>query len=329
MRDWLREVAARLGVADPSPLLGALLDRTFAQPTGDPGYAANSLAPGAAPLELSFSEPEPAALRLDLEPFEPGLDQAARRSETTAAVATLVGQSFGPERATQFTKAVAPWLAPAPAHFGAYAGAAFDAGGLAEATVYFDLPRVSDWTAPGRAATLVRCVRDQLPGVVPLMHAVSAGRSGLAERVSLVCLDDFRLLDLIPLLDGFGLAARAPTLVDTALALGGGRFTMPAGTVVVGVRTTPVGIEVKLELLGPCLPGDPLGCVAGLLATRPHVAAAFRHWCAAVVDGCPRDARPGTINVVSARVRPDTGVALNVYLRPAALDALCGTRTSL
>ena len=55
----LRTASSRLQTADPTTVIKPLLERTFALPEGDPRYAANSLTPGAAPLEPSFSELEP------------------------------------------------------------------------------------------------------------------------------------------------------------------------------------------------------------------------------------------------------------------------------
>lgn len=308
-------------------MLGPLLERTFGRPRGDPAYAVNTLAPGAVPLELSFSEREPAALRLDVEPFEPWLSPAKRRTETVEVMATTLRSCFGKEAAESLARATTPWLVPAAPvqRFGAFYGAAFDPRGLAEATVYLELPRDSGWISPGPGSDLLETVRKHVPAAAPLMHAISYGRTGLAERTSLACLDELRLLDLAPLLGDLGLPHRAPALLDAALALSGGFFTLPAGTVVLGLRTTTAGIEVKLELLVACLPADAWDAVELLLVARPASAAAFRRWRMAVGEGGQdANARPGTVNVVSARAGPEDGVELNVYVRPAALAWLCG-----
>jgi len=328
VRDWLSGVAARLCVADPAPVLGLLLDRTFGRPRGDRDCAANTLALGAAPLELSFSEREPTALRLDLEPFEPGLSPAERRAETVEVTAATLRSSFGAEAAELFGKASAPWLAPAARaeRFGAFYGAAFDADGPAEATLYLELPRDDGWMPPGAGPGLLDTVCAHLPAAAPLMHAISCNRAGLAELTSFAYLDELRLLDLAPLFGALGLAHRAPALLDAALALTGGLFALPAGTVVLGLRRTAAGIELKLELLLACLPVDAWGAVERLLAARPALTAAFRRWRMAMgeggKDGC---ARPGVVNVVSARTGPEGGVELNVYVRPASLARPCGT----
>jgi len=320
-------VARRLGVAYPAPLLGPLLKRTFGRPQGDPAYAMNTLAPGAVPLELSFSERDPAALRLDVEPFERLLSPMKRRAETVEVTAATLRSCFGAEAAESLTRATAPWMVPGVhvQRFGAFYGAAFDPRGLAESTIYLELPRDSGWVLPGSGSDLLKTVRKHLPSAALLMHAISYGWTGLAERTSLVCLDELRLLDLALLLGDSGPPHRVPVLLDTALALSRGFFVLPAGTVVLGLRASAAGIEVKLELLVAYQPTDVRDVVEQPLTARPDSAAAFQRWLMVVGEG-GQDAttRLGTINVVSARVGPEDGVKLNGYVRPAALAWLCG-----
>ena len=46
---------------------------TFARPASDPAYRTNRLQPGVLPLEWSFSEAGPDALRIEFQPFDPDL----------------------------------------------------------------------------------------------------------------------------------------------------------------------------------------------------------------------------------------------------------------
>jgi hypothetical protein len=328
VRGWLHGLATRLGVANPAALLGTLLDRTFDRPPGDPSYGANTLVPGAPPLEVSYSEREPAALRLDAEPFAPNLTPTARRAETIATVAALTRAQFGEPMADRFAAAVTPWIAAPPVRFGAFFGAALDAAGLAETTVYLEMSRAGD-ALPDAGRDLLRLTRASLPGVAPLMHAVAAGPTGVSERLSLACLDGLRLLDLVPLLDRLDLTDRLPALLDAAIPLSGGRFDLPPGTAVIGLRRVAAGFEIKLEILVACLPVDALAVTDQLLVDRPASAAAFRRWCVALA-GDRRDIAPppGAINVVSVRVGPRSGPEINVYLRPAALAPLCAAGRS-
>jgi hypothetical protein len=323
VRAWLDGLATRLGVASPAALMGTLLDRTFDRPPGDPTFGANTLVPGAPPLEVSFSEREPAVLRFDAEPFEPDLSPTARRTETIAAVESLSREWFGGLVAERFAATVAPWTSPPPVRFGAFFGAAINATGLAETTVYLEMPR-NGVGVPAAGRDLLELAHASLPGAVPLMHAVAAGPSGVGERLSLACRDGLRLLDLVPLLDRLALTDRLPTLLDVALPVCGGRFDLPPGVAVIGLRRGEAGFEVKLEILVACLPVDAHAVAGQLLVSRPAAGAAFHRWCAAVAGDLPDAARhPGTANVVSVRVGPHSGPEINVYLRPAALAAIC------
>src|SRR3569832_2281914 len=65
------QASRALGVRDPMPYMGSLIERTFYRPDDDVSYADNRLTPGAVPFEPSFSEAEPATLRFTIEPLGP------------------------------------------------------------------------------------------------------------------------------------------------------------------------------------------------------------------------------------------------------------------
>ena len=72
VKQSLRQASQALGVRDPLPIVGAMIDRTFHRPDDDVAYAENRLTPGAVPFEPSFSEAEPDTLRFNIEPLGPG-----------------------------------------------------------------------------------------------------------------------------------------------------------------------------------------------------------------------------------------------------------------
>jgi hypothetical protein len=323
VRAWLSRIANRLHVADPAMPLGAVLDATFDRPPGDPGYPANALAPGAAPLELSFSEREPAALRLDAELFGPRCAPAHRRERTVATVSAIARRAFGAASAHGFDSAVRPWLRSTPSRFGAFFGTALDASGLVEATVYLELPRDDVSMLPEPASAPFGPAREVISaGVRPLMHAVSVGRAGVTERLSLVCLESLHLLDLESLLASARLADRLHALLDAARPLTGRRLVVPPGGAILGFRQQPDGLEVKLELLVAGWPVDALGAVTRLLAARAASSGAFLRWRRALAGS----AYPGPVNVVSVRLGPGYGPQITVYIRPLELARICGIR---
>src|SRR5262245_38697551 len=86
----LSRAAAALGTVDPIDHVGGIIQRTFERPWDDTAYAQNTLTPGAAPLEPSFSEREPRSLRFVMEPLGPGHSAASRREEATREMRRIV-----------------------------------------------------------------------------------------------------------------------------------------------------------------------------------------------------------------------------------------------
>src|SRR4030081_3764202 len=105
----LTKAAQWLHTADPTPVIRPLLDKTFFLPAGDPRYANNSLTPGAAPLEPSFSEMEPRVLHFTVEPLGPSAGPIDRRDEATREMRRLVKDFFGHEALHWFDEASEEW----------------------------------------------------------------------------------------------------------------------------------------------------------------------------------------------------------------------------
>src|SRR5262245_12693513 len=85
----------RLGTANPTDVIGGLIDRSFDLPLGDPRYGHNELTPGHMPLEHSFSEMAGTALRLDMEPLGPQASPHARQQEASREMRRVVQSSLG------------------------------------------------------------------------------------------------------------------------------------------------------------------------------------------------------------------------------------------
>jgi hypothetical protein len=275
---------------------------------GSAGYGTNALLPGLTPLEVSFSELTPEALRLD---FQPDLGGGRSPARLVAALRGTIAEHFEEDLAREFaSRTRSLWAHPGEAGFGAFVGAACDGSGLREAKVYCPL----EWVRAGdELRPLAAAAKAELSGLSDLMRAVGVERGGVVERAYLVCRNEIELLSLEPLLQRFGLAHRLPELVVTLLRLTGGSFVLMPGSTVIGLRRRRGGVEVKIELLPHAVPApDRLDAVTGLLAERPASQAAFRRWWRAL-------AAPEThaeLGAISVRVTRDHGVRLNVYAHP-------------
>lgn len=320
-RQRLSLAARRLGTKDPVPAIGGLLDRSFELPLDDPRYGNNQLTPGYFPLEHSFSEVAPDALRLDLEPLGPQASAHARAQEASREVRRLVHEAYGDPALRWFDQRSEPWrgsMLHGDARFGAWFGMGVDSAGLQEAKVYYELPPNNLEGLPPNLQYAARIATEALPGLVPVFTSIACRRRSGAQRLYFFHRGDLRLLDLEPLLNRLGVGHQLPGLLAAIGVVLGGRFVLPEGSVILGLRDTQKGLEMKLDVLVAGMPDPPhqmYQLLNMVLGERPQSQAGLRRWALAMTpDDQPG---PGRISVVSFRVQPDIGARCSIYLRPA------------
>lgn len=316
--------ARRLGTTDPVPVLGGLIDRSFDLPLGDPRYGNNALMPGSMPLEHSFSELSANALRLDLEPLGPSASPMARRQEASREMRKLVNMYYGRKALEWFDQQSEPFRGSqiaGNARFGAWFGGSFDEHGMSESKVYYELSPGQLEELPPNLRLAAQVAMDCLPNLVPIFTSIAAGRNQGSQRVYLYHKGDLRLLELEPLMNRLGVGSQLPSLLSAVGLILGGRFTLPEGSVIIGLRDTSRGIEMKLDLLLPAIPDPPRemdGLINMHLAQRPDSQRAFRQWTQAMTPDAYGS--PGKLSVVSVRVAPSQGSRLTIYFRPVGYD---------
>jgi hypothetical protein len=301
VRERIAAAASRLGVLNPAPMFGRLLDVTFARPPGDEGYARNRLQPGALPLEWSFSELEPEALRFEIQPFDTALAPGERLRCTVREMARLVRAHHS--EAARFAARLDE-LVPDRQQgltFGAFCGTVVAPGAAPTLKVYVE----HDPSGTGRAAPL-----PGIEGAEPLFRCVSVGPRGLAERVYFLCREELRLRDLERLCAALGLTHRFPAMALAVLELTEGAFFLPPKSVLLGVRETAGAEELKIELVAlRALSGWGLaGRVERLLAAG--AVAPYRRWLDFVRPNAQQEA---PIRIVSVRATRSEPPRLSVY----------------
>ncbi|MEQ1568422.1 MAG: hypothetical protein ABMA64_22490 [Myxococcota bacterium] len=319
-RRRLTTASRRLGAANPVDAIGGLLDRSFELPVGDPRYGNNALTPGHLPLEHSFSEASADAFRLDLEPLGPDATPQARSQEASREIRRLVDQNYGAGALRWFDERSEPWRTAAvsgAARFGAWVGLATDAQGLHEAKVYYELRPDELGSLTPNLRHAARIATHCLPGLIPIFTSVACTRQRGSQRLYFFHRGDLRLLDLEPVLNRLGIGAQLPSLLTAVGVVLGGRFVLPEGSVILGLRDTHRGMELKLDVLVGGVPDPPpqmFGLMNLVLHERPDSVSRLRQWAAALTpddeDG------PGNISVVSFRVVPTQACRCSVYLRP-------------
>ncbi len=312
--------ARRLGTANPVDVIGGLLDRSFDLPVGDPRYGQNELTPGSIPLEHSFSEMAGQSLRLDLEPLGPQASPHARQQEASREMRRLVHEHFGGPALDWFDRRSEPWRGMGihgNARFGAWFGMGSDPSGLQEAKVYYELRPGELDALPPNLQHAARVAMACLPNLVPIFTSIACGRRRGGQRLYFFHRGELRLLDLEPLLHRLGVGHQLPSLLAAAGVVLGGRFILPEGSIILGLRDTQKGIEMKLDVLVPGVP-DPPQQMTGLLnlamSDRPQSQRQLRQWLQAMT---PDDEdSPGRISVVSFRVQPQVSTRCSLYIRP-------------
>lgn len=322
-RRRLSAAARRLGTKNPVDYIGGLLDRTFDLPADDPRYGRNALLPGALPIEHSFSETARDALRLDMEPMGPLCTPHSRVHEVSREARRQIDGAFGAAALRWFderSEAFRGSRLSGAAKFGAWFGAAFDKDGLQECKVYYELEGGLD-DLPPTLRHVCRVAQASLPGLVPIFTSVACNRAQGGQRVYFFHQGDLRLLDLEPLMHQIGVGHQLPGLLTAVGLILGGRFVLPEGSVVIALRDTGRGIEMKLEILLPGIPDPPRemhGLIQLHLSQRPDSQRALESWLAAMAPEASASA--GDISVLSVRVTPATGARLTLYFRPSGYE---------
>ena len=320
----LSSAAYKLGTADPVKIIKPFLDRTFSLPEGDTRYARNSLTPGAAPFEPSFSETEPQSLRFTVEPLGPGASGMDRRDEATREMRRLVRHFFGKEALHWFDHKSEEWRGSGSGsglNYGAFFGTAYDPDGLYTSKVYYETQPNQIQSLPASLFGLVSIALRTMPNLVPVFTTIACKKEMGEQRVTFLHRGVLRLTDMGPMLDGLGLGDQLPGLMQIfGLALGG-RFELPEDSVLLALGQGRNGPELEVyALLGmiPDVPPNFLDLLAMGLRERPRELQAMLRWLSAFTP--ETEDWPGNFSVLSVRVTPQSGARVSLYLRPVEFE---------
>ncbi len=320
----LAQASRALGVCNPMPVLGPIIERTFYRPDDDIAYADNALTPGAVPFEPSFSEAEPDTLRFTIEPLGPGASPVARRDEATREMRRLVGPLFGQDALRWFDTRSEEWRGLGGLgwmSYGAWFGSAFDEDGLYSAKIYYELaPSQIDALAPN-LARLTHMVMAEMPTLMPIFTSIGCKRDTGSQRVTFMHRGPLAVAALGPLMNRLGIGHQLPSLMRVVGVALGGRFELPNGGVLIGLRDTPEGVELKLEILLAALPDLPARFLDLLrlgLAERPRQLSALDRWLSAF--GVEDANEQGHFSVLSVRVTPRSQARISLYVRPIEFE---------
>jgi len=320
----LHSAAQALGTRDPMPYVGDLIERTFYLPDDDVSYARNALTPGAVPYEPSFSEAEPNTLRFTIEPLGPEASPVSRRDEATREMRRLIQPVFGRDALRWFDSRSEEWRGFGGLswmNFGAWFGSAFDEDGLYAAKIYYELLPTQIDALPPSLSQLTRRVMAEMPTLMPIFTSIGCKRETGSQRVTFLHRGPLAIAALGPLMNRLGIGHQLPSLMRIVGVALGGRFELPSGGVLIGLREAPDGIELKLEILLAAIPDLParfLDLIKLGLAERPRQLIALSRWLEAF--GVDDASEQGHFSVLSIRVTPSNQARISLYVRPIEFE---------
>jgi hypothetical protein len=321
----LGSASRTLRTAHPASFMRGMIEDSFTYPSGDPRYARNALAPGAAPIEPLFGTAQPRSLSFNLEPLGPDASGGDRRDMANREMRRLVGDNFGREALRWFdgaSESQRGLARPAALNYGAFFGSSFDAGGLQSATVTYEGGNGNVLGEVNPAlARLIGASMAAMPGLRPVFTTLVAGRDFGSQWVTFLITNGFRLADMQPMLDQLGLGARLANILQIVGVALGGRFDLPAGSALVAFGRGPDGVELDLQVMLDAIPDVPpnfLQLLTMNLRERPRELGALERFLEAFT---PQDnVWPGRFSMLGIRIGPSGPPKVSLFLRPVEFE---------
>ena len=317
----LSSASHRLMTADPTAdhVLRGALERSLDWDIDDP-----SLRPVAQrSFEPNFSETAGRALAFQVKPLGRGVTADDQREITNGAVRGLIHEHFGTEPLRWFDRRSegARGSYARSAGYGARYALGLDRGGLTEVQASYEWgPEVLDML-PQPVMDLAQTAMSLVPGLRPFATIIRTSRLSGGQQISFEIARETALDALKPLMEALGMGERHGGLVTLLAFVLGARFTLPPSVATLTLLNTHRGPEMRLDVNIDALPDAPEQLLPLLrlpMIERPQNLAALDSWMTALTpDGYYG---PGSVTVLSVRVRPDVPARLALYLRPLTLD---------
>ncbi|GAA3876816.1 hypothetical protein [Celeribacter arenosi] len=317
----LHSAARRMMTADPttdgtvSRALDQSLDWTLDQRTRDPSTGRS--------FEPTFAENDGRALSFQVQPSGHGFSPADQREITDGTARSLIYSHFGAEPLRWYdgrTEGVRSRFGVS-AGLGARYSLGLDNEGLREVAAHYEWgPSVWD-VLPAQVMTLARTVLDHMPSLSPFATTVRTSRMSGGQQISFdipteTSLDAFR-----PLMEALGMGNRHGGFMTLLAFVLGARFSLPANVATLTLLNSQQGPEMRLDVNIDALPDVPeqlLPLMRLPMTERPQNLAALDRWMTAMTpDGYYG---PGSVTVLSVRVKPSMPARLALYLRPVSMD---------
>lgn len=318
----LRTASHHLMTPDPTQdqVVTSALDRSLDWTVGDRDIRPFS----ARSFEPNFSETAGRALAFQVKPMGRGVSLGDQQEITNGAVRGLIHEHFGREPLRWFDcrAEAARAIRARTSGSGARYALGLDRSGVTEVLASYEWgPEVIDML-PGPVMDLAQLAMAHLPGLRPFATTIRTSRMSGGQQISFEIAADTALDAFRPLMDALGMGERHGGLMTLLAFVLGARFSLPAGVATLTLLHTQRGPEMRIDVNIDALPDAPEQLLPLLrlpMTERPQNLAALDSWMTAMTpEGY---FGPGSVTVLSVRVRPDLPARLALYLRPVSLDA--------
>lgn len=273
----------------------------------------------------TFAESRANALGFEVEPGGRYTTTADKTELATGAMRDIINAGMGRSAAHWFDARTEPFRVQHPgrgSNYGARFATAVDAGGLVEAQATYGWAQDLTGDFPHTVVEMARLAEQALPGLVPFFTTIRCGRSAGGQQITFDLSQETSFTALKPLMDAFGLGHRHAGLMTLGAYVLGARFTLPARTSTLTLLRAGDKVELRLDVNLDALPDAPEALLPLLrlpMTERPASLAAFDRWLTALT---PQGFwGPGSVTVLSLRVREDMPARLAVFLRPISFEA--------
>ena len=276
------------------------------------------------PFEPTFAENRSNALAFQVEPGDERASAADRAEMATRAMRSIIAADIGPEAAYWFDSRTEPMRGAGMrwrGGFGANFATAIDRGGVLEAAATYGWTPELTAQFPQSVMTMANAAMEVMPSLRPFYTTIRCGRSTGGQQITFDITAETRFDDLKPLMDRFGLGERHAGLMTLGAFVLGARYALPARSSTLTLLRAGSNVELRLDVNLDALPDAPpvlLPLLRLPMSERPAALSSFDRWLTALTpEGYTG---PGSVTVLSIRVRPDMPARLAVFLRPIAFE---------
>lgn len=320
-KNVLHSASQRLMTADPTSdrFVNDALEQSLNWQLGDPSMGpqrSSAFAP-------NFSENQSRTLAFQVKPTGHGVSPSDQRDMTNNTMRSMIYSHFGRDPLGWYDKRTEAMRARygTSASGGAHYALGVDGRGLREVQAAFEWgPQTLD-LLPAPVMALAQTALSVMPGLQPFATIIRTSAMAGGQQISFQIPAETSLEAFQPLMQAFGMGAQHGGFQTLLAFILGARFSLPANVATLTLLNSTKGPEMRLDVNIDALPDKPEQLLPLLrlpLTERPASLSALDSWMTAMT---PQGYfGPGSVTVLSVRVRADMPARLALFLRPISME---------